>query len=608
MRIRTAFLTGLILLALTQPSWAARIIYVDSDAAETNMGTSWADAYTYLQDAFIMARSGDEIRVAQGTYKPDLFVLSNRPSFGRLETFQLKNSVTIRGGYAGLGASDPNQRDITAYETILSGDLEGDDESPFINNSENSYHVVTGSGTYESAILDGFTISGGNANEISPDCFGGGMYNSDSNPTVINCTFEGNKAGIDGGGMYNYDSNTVVNNCLFIANYANWGGAGMLNHLGSPILTNCIFSNNTAGYFGGGMQNDFLSSPIVTNCTFSGNIAGNHSGCMYNTTANVTVRNCILWNNSPNEITDSFNAITAATYSNIQGGWPGQGNINENPLFADPNKNDYHLKSQAGRWDPNSQTWVQDDVTSPYIDAGDPTSPIGHEPFPNRGIINMGAYGGTAEASKSYFDKPVCEIIVAGDINGDCLVDFKDFTIAARHWLKDHSTPNEPPIPPTVCVQWFAHASVKIWAEDQVIYVDPRNLSISPHDATLVLVTHTHGDHYSPGNIANVSGPGAQLIGPADVVQAYGSGQVILPGQTIVLGDVRITGVPAYNISKPNHPKSNNWLGFIVELAGRRIYCAGDTDLIPEMSNLGKIDVAFLPAGGTYTMNATEAA
>ena len=65
MRIRTAFLTGLILLALTQPSWAARIIYVDSDAAETNMGTSWADAYTYLQDAFIMARSGDEIRVAQ---------------------------------------------------------------------------------------------------------------------------------------------------------------------------------------------------------------------------------------------------------------------------------------------------------------------------------------------------------------------------------------------------------------------------------------------------------------------------------------------------------------------------------------------------------------
>ena len=149
------------------------------------------------------------------------------------------------------------------------------------------------------------------------------------------------------------------------------------------------------------------------------------------------------------------------TYSNIRGGWEGEGNIDVDPLFAnpgywadaddpnivvepnDPNAvwidGDYHLKSQAGRWNPVSKSWVQDDVTSPCIDAGDPNSPIGHEPFPNGGIINMGAYGGTAEASKSYFGKPVCETIIAGDINGDCKVDFDDLMILMNHWLEDYT-------------------------------------------------------------------------------------------------------------------------------------------------------------------------
>jgi len=78
---------------------------------------------------------------------------------------------------------------------------------------------------------------------------------------------------------------------------------------------------------------------------------------------------------------------------------------------------DYHLKSQAGRYNPNSQSWIQDDVTSLCIDAGDMTSPIGYEPFPNRGRINMGAYGGTEEASKSYFDAPVCQTPVNNGIS-----------------------------------------------------------------------------------------------------------------------------------------------------------------------------------------------
>lgn len=89
------------------------------------------------------------------------------------------------------------------------------------------------------------------------------------------------------------------------------------------------------------------------------------------------------------------------THCDVNDIWPGEGNISADPSFADPVKGDYHLKSQAGRWDPVCQTWVQDDVTSPCIDAGDPESPVGDEPEPNGGRINMGAYGGTAEASKS---------------------------------------------------------------------------------------------------------------------------------------------------------------------------------------------------------------
>jgi hypothetical protein len=143
-------------------------------------------------------------------------------------------------------------------------------------------------------------------------------------------------------------------------------------------------------------------------------------------------------------------------FSCIEDGDQGQGNILDDPCFVtpgycDPNgtpekpyddswiDGDYHLNSQAGRWDPKSKSWVKDDVTSPCIDAGDPMSPIGYEPFPNGGRINMGAYGGTAEASKSFFGGPVCETIVPGDINGDCKVDFADFSIMVLHWLEDEA-------------------------------------------------------------------------------------------------------------------------------------------------------------------------
>jgi len=210
------------------------------------------------------------------------------------------------------------------------------------------------------------------------------------------------------------------------------------------------------------------------------------------------------------------------------------------------------------------------------------------------GIINLSDFSSLAQHWRQ--DEPSVDI--APSPVGDRIINFKDLAVLAEYWLQER----------VVYVQWLAHASVKIWTDDAVIYVDPRNLSISPHDATIVLVTHGHSDHYVAADISRVSGPATKLIAAASVIATHGSGQSIAPGEKIELDSVNVIAVPAYNISKPNHAKSNNWVGFIIELAGKRIYVAGDTDLIPEMQTLGKIDLAFLPISPAYTMGPDEAA
>jgi len=139
---------------------------------------------------------------------------------------------------------------------------------------------------------------------------------------------------------------------------------------------------------------------MITNCTFSSNSAEYFGGGLYSSGSNPKLTNCIFWENTPDEI-GAYPSTLIITYSDVQGGWEGEGNIDVDPLFADPANGDYHLKSQAGRWDSLRESWVIDDVTSRCIDAGDPNSPVGLEPEPNGGRINMGAYGGTVEASKS---------------------------------------------------------------------------------------------------------------------------------------------------------------------------------------------------------------
>jgi L-ascorbate metabolism protein UlaG (beta-lactamase superfamily) len=159
-----------------------------------------------------------------------------------------------------------------------------------------------------------------------------------------------------------------------------------------------------------------------------------------------------------------------------------------------------------------------------------------------------------------------------------------------------------------VRLQWLGHASFKISGEDAVVYIDPWKLSKAAHDATVVLVSHSHYDHYSSDDIAKAAGKGAEIVGPYDVVSKEDRGQAMEPGESLQCGSVGIETVAAYNPNKQFHPKANKWLGFVVTVDGIRIYYAGDTDMVDEMSDLHDIDVALLPVGGTYTMGAEEAA
>jgi len=154
-------------------------------------------------------------------------------------------------------------------------------------------------------------------------------------------------------------------------------------------------------------------------------------------------------------------------------------------------------------------------------------------------------------------------------------------------------------------ISWLGHASFKI-RNDKVVYIDPWKLGkAEPGD--IILVTHSHYDHCSPQDVAKLQRKGTVIVTVADCASKFrGDVRILKPGGSLKIEGVTIEAVPAYNIDKPNHPKVNGWVGFIIEMGGRRIYHAGDTDLIPEISKV-KVDIVLLPVAGP-TMTAEEAA
>jgi len=155
-------------------------------------------------------------------------------------------------------------------------------------------------------------------------------------------------------------------------------------------------------------------------------------------------------------------------------------------------------------------------------------------------------------------------------------------------------------------ITWLGHASFKI-AGDKVIYIDPWKLGRA-EPADIILVTHSHHDHCLPQDVAKLQKEGTVIVTVADCAGEFmGDVRVLKPGDSLTIDGVTIEAVPAYNTDKPNHPKSAGWVGFVIEMGGRQIYHAGDTDLIPEMDGI-EADIVLLPVGGTYTMTAEEAA
>ncbi|MFW6344249.1 MAG: MBL fold metallo-hydrolase [Sediminispirochaetaceae bacterium] len=158
-----------------------------------------------------------------------------------------------------------------------------------------------------------------------------------------------------------------------------------------------------------------------------------------------------------------------------------------------------------------------------------------------------------------------------------------------------------------VLVSWLGHASFLLSGK-KTVYIDPWKIDGEPHDGDLVLISHTHYDHFSLEDIRSVLKEDGEVVGSEDAVQELSFGKGLKPGESLEIGGIKVTGIAAYNVEKEFHPKENGWLGFVVELEGARIYYAGDTDAAEEMKGLSDIDLALIPVGGNFTFGPEDAA
>ncbi len=445
-------------------------LYVDRTASGLNDGSSWGNAFTELSSALAVAVKGQQIWVARGTYRPDYDVDFNGHSGDRTAGFEVKNGVEIYGGFP-KGGSTWQQRDPNQYLTVLTGDLANDDP----NTDDNSYHVVKISDTDETSIIDGFSITAGEANGVedfsrgsgiyctSADAIisnctimgncagflGGGAYVAGGEPVFINCVFKNNSA-VEGGGVHVYQSEAEFSRCRFIANSSQEAGGLFVSSDSNPDVLNCLFTANYAQHDGGGIFIFYPTNTVITNCTLAQNTAGRDGGGLLNYEGVVDVRSCIFNDNlaedgDVNGVNGQIGGLSELNYCCLQGysepnaanDINGVGIVDVDPLFVRPGwwdgsswiEGNYRLQSKVGRWDPNLAKWVIDSNSSPCLDKGDPAADYSGEPVPNGGRVNLGFYGGTAQASMSG------ESWQGADVNGDGVVDRRDLQVLINQWL-----------------------------------------------------------------------------------------------------------------------------------------------------------------------------
>ncbi len=389
-------------------------VYVDINATGNNDGTSWTDAYTNLQDAIDNTNLPTQIWVAQGTYLPTA-------GTGNGRTFKLENKVVeIYGGFNGTETA-LNQRDFRNNVTILSGDLNGDDNANISNTeatrADNSYHVVSLKGTGIGTIIDGFTISDGNAN---------GSNSTSCTTSATNQDVGGRGAAIivqpyNTGRIYSTIQNCILenNSGSEYAVYAQFNPCGQQNIVGDIDFKSCIVRNNysdtqSAFLFAGSQQYTQYSRGSVVNSLFHGNVSGSGASCMrlvtssggtttgidvdiINTTfakntgtlgkvikmeraANSTIKNSIIFDNGSISPFDATGTPSSVSNSIVQGGQAG--GMASDPLFTDAGNNDFTLQAGSNAIDGGLSADLPSDITE---DLAGNTRISG-------GAVDMGAY------------------------------------------------------------------------------------------------------------------------------------------------------------------------------------------------------------------------
>ena len=317
-------------------------LFVDDDwTGPGNCGGHlWqVDAFDNVQDAVDVTQTGFTVFVEDGTYPGGI---------------EIPNSIMLTSQ-----SGDPTACIIDGGGTLQCINLPYGDNEVIIS----GFGIRNGSGTHGPGL---------------------GVYNQ-SKAVVTNCIFSDNSSSHMGGAIY-------------------VGGGYSLTEL---VAVNCVLVGNSAANYGGGLGvHGSHGRAALTNCTLTGNSAGQQGGAAYATytVANITANNCIFWGDSAPaypELRLNLSGPSPIAYSDVQGGWLGTGNLDADPLFANAGAREFHLRSVEGRWYPPTSAWVIDSVHSPCIDSGDPASSYADEPEPNGERINMGAYGNTAEASKT---------------------------------------------------------------------------------------------------------------------------------------------------------------------------------------------------------------
>lgn len=421
---RPTALLGLLLLA---PAASAGTLFVDANLSSgLNDGSSWANAFqgpNGLQAALAVAAAGDQVFAAQGTYLPS-------STGNRADSFKPINDVEIYGGFLGSESSPSERPPIGSAPSVMSGDLNGDD-SGGTNVLDNSYHLIRGGGVDPSAVIDGFTVTGGfaNLNSSNENKGGGILTGGGSSPTVRNCLFIGNRCVFGGGAGYvtGLAAPRFID-CQFVDNLGgSFGGAFDVAQGGAVLWERCSFRGNSAAR-AGALEFFATQGIVVSNCEFIDNtatgsggggalwmgsggsstirnssIVENHApsqgvGGIRNQGSNVTVSNTILWNNTGAGGTSSgatqLTAGVTVDWSLVEGGYAGTGNISADPLFTNQAGGDLSLTGASPAIDAGSNALIGAGVTLDLArnprqsdEPGVPDTGSGTAP-----IVDMGAF------------------------------------------------------------------------------------------------------------------------------------------------------------------------------------------------------------------------